>query len=89
MTKQTKHQLDNIELIDLPGAAIFELRLVVAMDDYDETDECTALDWLFNILTITAEGKENAQTGAQAFLHSMMGITERRVHLCTVERIEA
>lgn len=89
MSKQTKRQLDNIELIDLPNVALFEVKLVIAMDDFIEDDPCTAADWLFNLLHIVAEHDGPAKVGASELLAATLATAERRVHLCTVETVEA
>jgi hypothetical protein len=90
--KITKHSLDHIELISSGDTALFEIRLVVAMQDWSDDeagagfDETGALSWLMNLLSLAAAG-EDIQTGAQEFLKSMMTLNEERVHLCKVEKI--
>ena len=87
--KITKHSLDHIELISSGNTALFEIRLIVAMNDWtSESDEfgAGALDWLMNLLSLAASGQD-IETGAQEFLKSMMTLNEERVHLCKVEKI--
>jgi hypothetical protein len=90
--KLTKHSLDHIELISSGDTALFEIRLIVAMQDWSDDeadagfDEAGALSWLMNLLSLAAAG-EDIQTGAQEFLKSMMTLNEERVHLCKVEKI--
>ena len=88
--KITKHSLDHIELISSGDTALFEIRLIVAMQDwsYEESglDEMGALSWLMNLLSLAASGQD-IETGAQEFLKSMMTLNEERVHLCKVEKI--
>jgi len=87
--KITKHSLDHIELISSGDTTLFEIRLIVAMNEYtNQEDEfgVGALDWLMNLLSLAAAG-EDIQTGAQEFLKSMMTLNEERVHLCKVEKI--
>jgi hypothetical protein len=90
--KITKHSLDHIELISSGDTALFEIRLVVAMQDWSDDqadanfDETGALSWLMNLLSLAASG-EDIETGAQEFLKSMMTLNEERVHLCKVEKI--
>lgn len=89
MSKQTKQTFDNIELIDTPDTAFYEVKLIVAMEDADnEGNWLSAAEWLHNILWMVGEG-QTANHAAQAFLASMANISERRIHLCSVERIEA
>ena len=94
--KITKHTLDHIELISSGDTALFEIRLVVAMQDWSDGEpelqewhstDAGALDWLMNLLSLAAAG-EDIQTGAQVFLKSMMTLNEERVHLCKVEKIQ-
>jgi len=85
--KVTKHSLDHIELISSGDTALFEIRLIVAMEDWcAETDDMGALDWLMNLLSMASQG-EDIQTGADAFIRAMMTLNEERVHLCKVEQI--
>jgi hypothetical protein len=87
--KITKHSLDHIELISSGDTALFEIRLIVAMNDWtNESDEfgVGALDWLMNLLCSASIG-EDIQTGAEAFLRAMMTLDEQRVYLARVERI--
>jgi len=88
--KITKHSLDHIELISSGDTALFEITLIVAMQDWSDEeaglDEMGALSWLMNLLNLAASG-EDIQTGAQEFLKSMMTLNEERVHLCKVEKI--
>lgn len=91
--KITKHSLDHIELVSSGDTALFEIRLIVAMTDWDDDeasqgfDEIGALSWLMNLLHLASQG-EDIQTGAQEFLKSMMTLNEERVHLCKVEKIQ-
>lgn len=85
--KTTQH-LDNIELVDTPDLAFYELRLVVAMEEFDEGDPITAGEWLLNLLSLASDGVD-VKIGATEYIRSMITTSERRVHLCTVERIEA
>ena len=90
--KVTKHSLDHIELISSGDTALFEIRLIVAMTDWESEeanegfDEMGALSWLMNLLHLASQG-EDIQTGAQEFLKSMMTLNEERVHLCKVETV--
>ena len=90
--KVTKHSLDHIELISSGDTALFEIRLIVAMTDWESEeanegfDEMGALSWLMNLLHLASLG-EDIQTGAQEFLKSMMTLNEERVHLCKVETV--
>ena len=87
--KITKHSLDHIELISSGDTALFEIRFIVAMNDWtNESDEfgVGALDWLMNLLCLASTG-EDIQTGAEAFLRAMMTLDEQRVYLARVERI--
>ena len=86
--KITKHSLDHIELVSSGDTALFEIRLVVAMNDWtDEAEDMGALDWLMNLLSLASEGTD-ITTGAQEFLKSMMTLSEERVHLCKVEKVD-
>lgn len=85
---KTKQHLDSIDLIDTPHMALYELRLVVAMEEYDEADPITAGEWLINLLTLASDGTD-IKIAAAEFLRCMITESERRVHLCHVERIEA
>ena len=91
--KITKHSLDHIELISSGDTALFEIRLVVAMHDWESEeanggfDEMGALSWLLNLLHLASQG-EDIKTGAEEFLKSMMTLDEQRVHLCKVEKIQ-
>jgi hypothetical protein len=86
--KVTKHSLDHIELVSSGDTALFEIRLVVAMNDWtDEAEDMGALDWLMNLLSLASEGTD-ITTGAQEFLKSMMTLSEERVHLCKVEKVD-
>jgi hypothetical protein len=86
--KVTKHSLDHIELVSSGDTALFEIRLVVAMNDWtDEAEDMGALDWLMNLLSLASEGTD-ITTGAQEFLKSMMTLNEERVHLCKVEKVD-
>ena len=90
--KITKHSLDHIELISSGDTALFEIRLIVAMQDWsdDESDigyqEMGALGWLLNLLSLASQG-EDIKTGAEEFLKAMMTLDEQRVYLARVERI--
>jgi len=85
--KISKHSLDHFELISSGDTALFEIRLIVAMEDFsDETDDMGALDWLMNLLSIASQG-EDIKTGADAFIRAMLTLSEERVHLCKVEQI--
>ena len=90
--KITKHSLDHIELIASGDTALFEVRLIVAMQDWSDDeaeanfDEIGALGWLMNLLHLASQG-EDIQTGAQEFLKAMMTLDEQRVYLARVERI--
>jgi hypothetical protein len=83
-----KQHLDNIEIVDTPHLAIYELKLVVAMEEYDEADPITAGEWLINLLTLAADGVD-IKIEASEFMRCCITNEERRVHLCTVERVEA
>jgi len=87
--KVTKHSLDHIELVSSGDTALFEIRLVVAMNDWsdDEAEDMGALDWLMNLLSLASNGTD-ITTGAQEFLKSMMTLNEERVHLCKVEKVD-
>ena len=86
--KITKHSLDHIKLVSSGDTALFEIRLVVAMNDWtDEAEDMGALDWLMNLLSLASEGTD-ITTGAQEFLKSMMTLSEERVHLCKVEKVD-
>ena len=86
--KITKHSLDHIELVSSGDTALFEIRLVVAMNDWtDEAEDMGAPDWLMNLLSLASEGTD-ITTGAQEFLKSMMTLSEERVHLCKVEKVD-
>mgnify|MGYP006092912681 FL=1 len=86
--KITKHSLDHIELVSSGDTALFEIRLVVAMNDWThEAEDMGALDWLMNLLSLASEGTD-ITTGAQEFLKSMMTLSEERVHLCKVEKVD-
>ena len=90
--KITKHSLDHIELVSSGDTALFEIRLVVAMHDWESEeanggfDEFGALSWLLNLLHLASQG-EDIKTGAEEFLKSMMTLDEQRVYLARVERI--
>jgi hypothetical protein len=90
--KVTKHSLDHIELIASGDTALFEIRLIVAMQDWSDDeadagfDEIGALGWLMNLLHLAAQG-EDIKTGAEEFLKAMMTLDEQRVYLARVERI--
>jgi hypothetical protein len=90
--KITKHSLDHIELIASGDTALFEIRLIVAMQDWSDDeadavfDEIGALGWLMNLLHLAAQG-EDIKTGAEEFLKAMMTLDEQRVYLARVERI--
>lgn len=90
--KITKHSLDHIELVSSGDTALFEIRLVVAMHDWESEeanggfDEIGALGWLMNLLHLASQG-EDIKTGAEEFLKSMMTLDEQRVYLARVERI--
>jgi len=51
------------------------------------TDDMSALDWLMNLLSLASQGTD-IETGAEAFIKSMLTLSEERVHLCRVEKIE-
>jgi len=58
------------------------------MNDWtDEAEDMGALDWLMNLLSLASEGTD-ITTGAQEFLKSMMTLSEERVHLCKVEKVD-
>jgi len=88
----TNHSLDHIELIASGDTALFEIRLIVAMQDWSDDeadagfDEIGALGWLMNLLHLAAQG-EDIKTGAEEFLKAMMTLDEQRVYLAKVERI--
>ena len=88
----TNHSLDHIELIASGDTALFEIRLIVAMHDWESEeanggfDEMGALGWLMNLLHLASQG-EDIKTGAEEFLKSMMTLDEQRVYLARVERI--
>ena len=86
--KVTKHSLDHIELVSSGDIALFEIRLIVAMQDLEDDDfGIGALDWLVNLLSLASNG-EDITTGAQEFIKSMMTLNEERVHLCKVEKVD-
>jgi len=94
--KIVKHSLDHIELVSSGSTALFEIRLIVAMEDYDESEgdlqewhstDAGALDWLMNLLSLASQGQD-IKTGADAFLRAMLTLSEERVHLCKVEQIK-
>jgi predicted RecA/RadA family phage recombinase len=85
--KINRQSLEHIELISSGDTALFEIRLIVAMNDWtDEEFGAGALDWLMNLLSLAASGQD-IETGAQEFLKSMMTLNEERVHLCKVETV--
>ena len=90
--KITNHTLDHIELIASGDTALFEIRLIVAMHDWESEeanggfDEIGALGWLMNLLHLASQG-EDIKTGAEEFLKAMMTLDEQRVYLAKVERI--
>ena len=85
--KINRQSLEHIELISSGDTALFEIRLIVAMNDWtDEEFGAGALDWLMNLLSLAATGQD-IETGAQEFLKSMMTLNEERVHLCKVETV--
>jgi hypothetical protein len=96
--KVTKHTLEHIELITTGDTALFEINLVVSMNDWGGDDnwgdedsevdlhELGALGWLMNLLHLASEGHD-IQTGAKEFLRSTMTLNETRVHLCKVEQV--
>jgi hypothetical protein len=92
--KVTKHTLEHIELIETGQTALFEVNLIVAMDNWEENNddqdlyELGALGWLTNLLTLAAAGHD-IKHGAAEFLKSTMTLNETRVHLCKVEKITA
>ena len=93
--KVTKHTLEHIELIETGETALFEVNLIVAMHDWEESNddengfyELGALGWLTNLLTLAAAGND-IQHGAAEFLKATMTLNETRVHLCKVEKITA
>lgn len=93
--KVTKHTLEHIELIETGQTALFEVNLIVAMHDWEESAddengfyELGALGWLTNLLTLAAAGND-IQHGAAEFLKATMTLNETRVHLCKVEKITA
>jgi hypothetical protein len=61
--KITKHSLDHIELIASGDTALFEIRLIVAMNDWSDDeadagfDEIGALGWLMNLLSSCSAGR--------------------------------
>ena len=89
--KITKHSLDHIELVSSGDTALFEIRLVVAMHDWESEEadgwsDLGALSWLLNLLSLASQG-EDIKTGAEEFLKAMMTLDEQRVYLARVERI--
>lgn len=85
--KIVKHSLDHIELVSSGDTALFEIKLIVAMENFcDETEDLGALDWLLNLLSLASQGQD-IKTGADAFLRAMLTLGEERVHLCKVEQI--
>jgi hypothetical protein len=91
MTKQIKGTFSDIQIIDTHDTALFEVRLVVAMADWDESalgDELTPLEWLHNMMHLASEGHD-VKMGMEAFMRSMVVVSERRIHLCSVEKVEA
>jgi hypothetical protein len=87
MSKQTKQHFENIELIDTPDTAFFEVKMVVAMEQDEDGAWLSAGEWLQNILWLAGDNQTVAPA-AKAFMASIANISERRVHLCSVERIE-
>ncbi len=85
--KQSAEHLESYEIIDLPDTALFELRLVVAMENFDSEENMTAAEWLHNISFLARSGEDISILFA-AFSDCVIVIGERRVHLCNVERIE-
>jgi hypothetical protein len=92
--KITKHTLEHIQLIETGQTALFEVNLIVAMDNWEENNddqdlyELGALGWLTNLLTLAASGHD-IKLGAAEFLKATMTLNESRVHLCKVEKITA
>jgi hypothetical protein len=93
--KITKHTLEHIQLIETGHTALFEVNLIVAMHDWEESSddengfyELGALGWLTNLLTLAAAGHD-IKHGAAEFLKATMTLNETRVHLCKVEKITA
>jgi hypothetical protein len=91
MNKQTKNTFSDIQIIDTKDTALFEVRLVVAMSEWDDCDiggELSPLEWLHNLMHLASEGRD-VKMGMEAFIRSMVVVSERRVHLCSVEKVEA
>ena len=93
--KITKHTLEHIQLIETGQTALFEVNMIVAMHDWEESKddedgfyELGALGWLTNLLTLAAAGHD-IQHGAAEFLKATMTLNETRVHLCKVEKVTA
>lgn len=90
--KLVKQSLDHIELVSSGDTALFEIRLVVAMHDWESEeanggfDEIGALGWLLNLMQLASDGKD-IKTGAQEFLKAMLTLDEQRVYLAKVETI--
>lgn len=88
MSKQTKQTVDNIQLIDTPETLFFEVRLVVTMPTEEDEQWLSPAEWLQNILFLASKG-DDMKEASEAYLHSIVNISERRIHLCSLERIEA
>jgi hypothetical protein len=93
MTKQIKNTFSDIQIIDTADTALFEVRLVVAMSDWDESEfgegsALSPLEWLHNMMHLASEGHD-VKMGMEAFMRSMVVVSERRIHLCSVEKVEA
>lgn len=88
MTEPTKRTLEHIELIQHDLAPMFEVKLVVVVEGYDDYEgDLTAAGWLFNLLHMASEGHD-IKSGAKEFLRSMISTGETRVHLCKIEQVE-
>lgn len=89
MNNETKRTLDHIELVQTDLAPMFEVKLLVVMEDYVSADQgdCTASEWLHNLLHLASDGKDISH-GAREFLRSMISTGETQVHLCKIEKVE-
>jgi hypothetical protein len=90
MSESTKRTLEHIELIQHDLAPMFEVKLVVVVEGYENEHDgdLTAAGWLFNLLHLASEGHD-IKTGAREFMRSMISTGETRVHLCKIEQVEA
>jgi hypothetical protein len=88
VTKEVKRSFDHIEIVTLPNTKLFELKILVQMEDWEVDDGgCTALEWIHNLLHLASEGKD-IKSGAAAFLQSMLSVGETEVHICKIEKVE-